>query len=950
MSQHTHHSLQSMRRSDRAKRIDYKEFHSSGRRVLVVPEVKDVEDIIEGVESLFLENNQVGATATHEYSVSPLSRNVSQFTDVPLFNGDTSHRNQVAISHTDEPPPIDECVSLHNQDLSLKVIPLKEVATDLDVHIIKESSYPDGNQVSTPHTESALSNASSSPFNQAGLSFNKDIASFSIDPVTLSQQSTFGDNSNDILEAIDTDLPERAQDFRLSQDHSFIHTPEDSDSAPFLSFDSSSGTDTEDLEVTAVVVDPEEAEVSSESAEVETLSEVQKTEALKMTEVNDLVADEATISEDIDDFLDENIIREIGNAVEDYDRINQKIEDLRSAFRGKHKQLKSSIGDQEYADKYADQCRTKLDAIKDYIMNLKQARRTLRAGEDTKAQDVSRVQKAKFQFLGNEIDAAVNKLTDLFSLGHEVWKAETDEKISKRRSEITEQVKEVTAISTTIKELVEAATDEESFDEVRDKKKNYEALLTLKDEYNSRLQKEVKDRQIDEKKAFNKSKLNIKLPKFKGYDSSQDIYTFQSNFEKIHLKDTPRHLLPDLLKNNFLENPALLMVKDIDDINEIWARLKDAYGDCKLMLKKKLNELNNIDVKQKDLSKVADALTRIINLMKDLVSLSKQHSIQNHLFYGNTLDRIYRMIGEERLRRWLTKDESSGEGEPLWNGLVEFLEKELKVAQKSALVLGKGPKEQPHNDSSRDKGSRQSSHHTRDGPPGNANPLSQQLKPCVICNATDHTPTNGPGGSKLIQYFACPKFAAWTNSERFSFIFSKKLCFQCLFPGAEKDKGKHKEGKCQRDFICPHADHNDFTSKKHVLVCDEHKAEEANKAVLEKYKKRCILRQNQVDLPSFSKEIAIHHTFVHHSPIVVDNVHPVSVAEALTVTPDEDNIETDDEAIYVFQTISIDGKRYSVFYDGDVDTSVQDTKQSVVWETERWKLALDQSQSVEFAA
>ena len=357
------------------------------------------------------------------------------------------------------------------------------------------------------------------------------------------------------------------------------------------------------------------------------------------------------------------------------------------------------------------------------------------------------------------------------------------------------------------------------------------------------------------------------------------------------------------------------MVKDIDDINEIWTRLKSAYGDCKLMLNKKLKELDNIDMKQKDLSKVVEGLSRIINLMKDLVSLSKQHNIQNHLFFGNTLDKIYRMLGEERLRRWLSRDESSDEGEPLWNSLIDFLEKELRVAQKSALVLGKRPKDQPPNDNSRDKGSRQSSHHTQDGLPTNGNSQSQQLKPCVICNATDHIATNGPGGSKLIQYFACPKFAAWTNSERFSFIFSKKLCFQCLFPGAEKDKGKHKEGKCQRDFICPHADHNDFTSKKHVLLCDEHKSDEANKAVLDKYKRRCILRQNQVDLPSFSKEIAIHHTFVHHSRKTEDIAHPVPVPEISEVLDDGD-IETDDEPIYIFQTIRVDKERYSLFYDG----------------------------------
>jgi len=35
------------------------------------------------------------------------------------------------------------------------------------------------------------------------------------------------------------------------------------------------------------------------------------------------------------------------------------------------------------------------------------------------------------------------------------------------------------------------------------------------------------------------------------------------------------HPLPDLLKNNHLEDPALLLVKNVEDMGDIWKRLKD---------------------------------------------------------------------------------------------------------------------------------------------------------------------------------------------------------------------------------------------------------------------------------------------------------------------------------------------------------------------------------------
>ena len=153
-----------------------------------------------------------------------------------------------------------------------------------------------------------------------------------------------------------------------------------------------------------------------------------------------------------------------------------------------------------------------------------------------------------------------------------------------------------------------------------DQKRRYQKLLVTKNEYTERLGKEVKLREIEERKAFDKSKLNIKLPKFGGYKSSVDIHTFQRNFEKIY-KATPKSFLPDLLKNNFLEDSALLLVKDVMEVEDVWKRLKEAYGDSRIMLQKKLEKL---DLFQglwtlKGPEKIIEGLSKIINLMRDLM-------------------------------------------------------------------------------------------------------------------------------------------------------------------------------------------------------------------------------------------------------------------------------------------------------------------------------------------
>ncbi len=242
---------------------------------------------------------------------------------------------------------------------------------------------------------------------------------------------------------------------------------------------------------------------------------------------------------------------------------------------------------------------------------------------------------------------------------------------------------------------------------------------------------------------------------------------------------------------------------------------------------------------------------------------------------------------------------------------------------------------------------------------------------CKICNATDHVQTSGPNGSKLIQYFVCKKFVNMTPAQRCVELKSKNLCFQCLFPGADKRRGKHSDGRCQRDFICPHPSHSRFAGKKHVLVCEEHKADDRNKEVLDKYKRRCIARPNQVELPPFTQAILIHHNYIttdirptrgtqegqgnamsagapEFFPVkptieqIDQSIHttnseatssssesvipslPASVTplSPATSTPLPDVIErnvlpdVDEEAVYILQMIEVDGSKYSLFFDG----------------------------------
>ena len=124
----------------------------------------------------------------------------------------------------------------------------------------------------------------------------------------------------------------------------------------------------------------------------------------------------------------------------------------------------------------------------------------------------------------------------------------------------------------------------------------------------------------------NASKLGIKLESFKGYKSKIDYYSFKSEFEKLIAPHVHAPLLADHLKKNYLDGQAYELVKEINDLDSIWERLKEAYGDVEKLLSKKLAEFDQgyfLD-KVKGDAKVAQAIIKTKNVLIDLKILAKK--------------------------------------------------------------------------------------------------------------------------------------------------------------------------------------------------------------------------------------------------------------------------------------------------------------------------------------
>ena len=608
--------------------------------------------------------------------------------------------------------------------------------------------------------------------------------------------------------------------------------------------------------------------------------------------------------------------------IDDLNRIVSKMEKLRSDLREVHVDLIDYMSDfiegSDEVSKKSEQYEADYDGvlkqIKAYIANCNQVRTIIRNNQAThrlnlvnqgaqRANDELGQQTRTTNFILAEVERMINELTTEFSKSNVDV---TDEELSRRNRELPDFLNRVDKLSKKFQQFLQTIPEGyQNFNVVvTGARIKYDNLIRLKDLYSTFVKNEVQEREVLKENSFKTSYLNIKLEPFSGYNSSLDIFSFQEQFEKLYSKSTPSKMLPDLLKNNYLADPALSLVKRLTNLAEIWARLQKAYGDSRIMLKNKLSEVRALGPlwKLKEVEKIKDCLVKLINSMDDLLRLSTKFNIEQKLYHGDAFDIIQGMMGEPRLTRWLTSisevrdlDEADK-----WERLTQFFERELKVQEEKALMKGRAEAAETPKDSNdrKDKAVKKTFL------------ASTTSVDCKFCGEGGHVATNGPNRSKIVQYFACKKFCELDCAGRFKELNAKGFCHQCLFPGADKSDARHANGRCQSDYICKNNTHIKFPCKKHVLVCHEHCQDADNVKLLEDYVARFIAPNRSVE--QFSKEIKLS---------FLSLTYAVNRPNKLIILNENDEDPVQDRGIYLLQISLVEDEQLTYFFDGGCSDS-----------------------------
>ena len=425
---------------------------------------------------------------------------------------------------------------------------------------------------------------------------------------------------------------------------------------------------------------------------------------------------------------------------------------------------------------------------------------------------------------------------------------------------------------------------------------NRDSLVSKRKRFQTDLSRLVVERDVTPDKLRNASMLEIEIPKFTGYDAKMDIFTFKTEFKKLVEPVVKKSCWADYLKRNYLGGSALTLVEREVDYSQIWEKLFASYGNARVLLQSKFGELEQIGGlwKIKNDEKLILAIAELLNTMKEMGRLAREHKIEGQLYEGGGLEKVMSLLGEGRHRRFREKYSDPMEKEAEWEKLVDFLQKEFKVRErlafdnKNAIMLGmRQPKVNPSDKSEKSKAKGGSGSYT----------VNDGLK-CHICEKVGHVVITTAKGKKILPYYVCETFVQMTPESRHSTLDEKNLCTGCMFPGAVKGANH----RCfMTKFCCPHTSHSE---KVHILLCSEHKTYADSKKVFERFKTKFI-DQCKVQLPAHTKNLTFFSQMVG-----VTKIENVPTPFGFECEP-----PITDASVFLLQSIELDGVKINLFFD-----------------------------------
>ena len=155
-----------------------------------------------------------------------------------------------------------------------------------------------------------------------------------------------------------------------------------------------------------------------------------------------------------------------------------------------------------------------------------------------------------------------------------------------------------------------------------------------KKSYESKVYTDLVANDLTEDKLKLAELTKIDVGKFSGA-TGEDYYSFKTKFLKAY-GNHPQSLMVEWLKNNHLDGKAKESVGSLEDMDNIWQRLKDNFGNTEQLLLYHFSRINQLGPmhKRKSYTSKKHYVQTLINTMQDVIDLATEHDLVGEIHYG----------------------------------------------------------------------------------------------------------------------------------------------------------------------------------------------------------------------------------------------------------------------------------------------------------------------------
>ena len=137
----------------------------------------------------------------------------------------------------------------------------------------------------------------------------------------------------------------------------------------------------------------------------------------------------------------------------------------------------------------------------------------------------------------------------------------------------------------------------------------------------------------------------LKLPVFSGDTGDLDFYTFRHEFEDfVSMKTFTWSQILRLLTRSCIEGPAKFACRDFKTIEEVFDYLKVNYGNPRLLLNRRLQDLRDLGACQGSYVKKRDWVVTVRSKLFQLRELSVTHSLQDELYFSPVIPELQKAL------------------------------------------------------------------------------------------------------------------------------------------------------------------------------------------------------------------------------------------------------------------------------------------------------------------